>query len=156
LGRHFLTFFIVTMMAYSPVLLEAGSQTGQQTDLAEALSQLAWSSLGLLALVVLSTLGQAAIVHAAFQDMRRRPVRLGESLNVGLRRLLLLIGLAFLAAILILLAMILLIVPGLMLYVMWLVGLPACVVERLGPWTSLRRSQQLTKGHRWKLFLLAL
>jgi hypothetical protein len=29
-------------------------------------------------------------------------------------------------------------------------------VERLGPWTSLRRSRDLTKGHRWKLCGLAL
>jgi len=156
LGRHFLTFFIVTLIAYSPILLEARAPIGEPTDLAGALSLLAWSLLGLVLLIVLSTLGQASIVHASFQDMRRRRVRLGESLNVGLRRLLPLIGLAFLAGILVLLAMILLIVPGLMLYVMWMVGLPACVVERLGSWTSLRRSQQLTKGHRWKLFGLAL
>jgi len=156
LWRHFLTFFIVTLVAYSPILLEARAQTGEPTDLAEALSLLAWSLVGLILLIVLSTFGQAAIVHAAFQDMRRRPVRLGESLNVGLRRLLALVGFAFLAGILILLAMIILIVPGLMLYVMWFVGLPACVVERLGPWTCMRRSQQLTKGHRWKLFGLAL
>src|SRR5262249_28346009 len=31
-----------------------------------------------------------------------------------------------------------------------------CVVERLGPWRSLRRSQELTKGHRWKILGLAL
>src|SRR5215475_5262435 len=34
---------------------------------------------------------------------------------------------------------------------MWFVAVPACVEERLGPWTSLRRSRDLTKGHRWKL-----
>jgi hypothetical protein len=51
-----------------------------------------------------------------------------------------------------LLGLILLIIPGLILYTMWIVGLPACVIERLRPWTSLRRSQELTKGHRWKLF----
>ena len=38
----------------------------------------------------------------------------------------------------------------------WFVGLPACLVERLGPWTSLRRSRELTKGYRGKVFALAL
>jgi uncharacterized membrane protein len=52
--------------------------------------------------------------------------------------------------------MVLLIVPGLILYTMWFVGFPACVVERLGPWTSLRRSRELTKGYRWKVLALAL
>jgi hypothetical protein len=55
-----------------------------------------------------------------------------------------------------LLGMNLLIIPGLILYVVWFVGLPACVVERVGPWTSFRRSQELTKGYRWKILALAL
>jgi hypothetical protein len=156
LSRHFLTFFIATLIASSPILLEARTQTGEPTDLTGTVSLLAWSLIGLTLLIVLSALSQAAIVHAAFQDMRRRPVRLGESLNVGLRRLLPLVGLAFSAGFVMLLAVIILIVPGLILYVMWFVWLPACVVERLGPWRSLRRSQQLTKGHRGKLFGLAL
>jgi hypothetical protein len=43
-----------------------------------------------------------------------------------------------------------------MLYTMWFVGLPACVVERLGPWTSLRRSRELTERPYWQVFGLAL
>jgi heme/copper-type cytochrome/quinol oxidase subunit 3 len=48
------------------------------------------------------------------------------------------------------------IVPGLMLFTMWFVGTPVCVVEQQGPWASLRRSAELTKGHRWKIFGLML
>ena len=156
LSRHFLAFLIVTLIAYSPILLEAGTQSSEPTDLAQALSMLAWAVLGLVLLIVVGTLGQTVIMHAALQDMRRRQVRLTESLNVGLRRLLPIIGLAFVAGLLVLLGLILLIIPGLVLYTMWFVGVPACLVERLGPWTSLRRSRELTKGHRWKLFGLAL
>jgi uncharacterized membrane protein len=59
--------------------------------------------------------------------------------------------------ILVVLASLLLILPGLVLMTMWLVGTPVCVVERLGPWSSLKRSAELTKGHGWKVFgLLAL
>lgn len=54
------------------------------------------------------------------------------------------------------LASILLIVPGLILFTMWFVATPVCVVERLGPNASMRRSTQLTKGHRWKVFGLIL
>ena len=52
--------------------------------------------------------------------------------------------------------LVLMIIPGLILYAMWFVAVPACVMERLGPRTSLRRSRDLTKGHRWKLCGLAL
>jgi hypothetical protein len=156
LSRRFLAFFIVSLIANSPTLLLARMLTVEPTDLDQSLSVLGSAVLGLVGLIVLSTLGEAVIMHAAFQDVRRRPVRLAESLNVGLRRFLPIVGFAFVAFFLIWLGLILLIIPGLILYTMWFVGLPACVIERLGPWTSLRRSRELTKGHRWKLFGLAL
>jgi len=154
--RHFLTFSIVAVIAYSPILLLAEARTAEQTDLTEAVSMLAWYVPGLILLIVLSTLGDAIIMHAAFQDICRRRVRLVESLNVILRHFLPIVGLAFVMHFLIWVGLILLIIPGFIIYMMWFVGLPACVIERLGPWTSLRRSRDLTKGHRWKLFGLAL
>jgi hypothetical protein len=39
---------------------------------------------------------------------------------------------------------------------MWCLGTPACVIELTGPWASLKRSAQLTKGYRWKIFGLLL
>src|SRR5215469_4261379 len=155
LSRHLLTFFVVAVIAYSPLLLIVSMRT-KPIEPSEALSQALWAFFGVVLLVVLPQLGNAIILHAAFQDMRRRPVRLVESFNVGLSRFLPVIGIAFVQGFLIALGMILLIVPGLILYTMWFVGLPACVVERLGPWTSLRRSRELTKGYRWKIFALAL
>ena len=156
LSRHFLTFFIVTMISYWPILLLAmlarARTTTDAVDPAQAFNGLASTAL----ILVLSTLGEAIIAHAAFQDIRSRPVRLAESLNVVLRRLLPIVGNAFVTKVLVLLGFGVLIIPGLILYTVWFVGLPACVVERLGPLTSLRRSWELTDGHRWKVFGLAL
>jgi len=154
--RHVPMFLMIALIGYSPILLAPRTQPADPTDLAQALSVLAQALLALIPLIVVSTFGEAVIVHAAFQDMRRRPVRLVESLNIVLRRSLAVVGFAFVATFLIQLGLVLLIVPGFILYTMWFVGLPACIIERLGPWTSLRRSRQLTKGHRWKLFGLAL
>ena len=187
LSGHFLTFFIVTVTAHSPIILLARTLTTEPTDLDQvdlAVRLMAWGLLGLVQVIVLGVLGEAVIVHAALQDMQRRPVRLAESLNVALRRFLPIVGVAFVVVLLIRLVggvafvmvlsvafvmglsiqpeylqnvgLILLIIPGLILYAMWFVAVPACVVERLGPWTSLRRSRNLTKGHRWKLYGLAL
>jgi hypothetical protein len=151
--RHFLTFFIVTLIAFSPLLLlRDGSATAEQ-DPAQALIT---AGLGLVLLMVLSMFSSAIILHGAFQDMRNRPVNLLESLKVAFRRFLPLLVLAMLESVLLVLGLILLIVPGIILYTMWLVAVAACVVERTGPWRSLRRSQELTRGHRWKLFGLFL
>ena len=79
-----------------------------------------------------------------------------NSLQVGFRRFFPIIGLAFVMYFLVGLATILLIIPGLILLTMWFVATPVCVVENLGPIKSMRRSSQLSKGHRWKIFGLIL
>jgi len=153
LFRRFPTFFIVTVVAFSPMVLLNRASASAATDPIQSVIMV---GLGFVLLMVLSMLSSAVILHAAFQDMRGRPVRLLESLRVGLRRFLPLILLGIIGAVLMVLGFMLLIVPGLILYTMWFVAVAACVVERLGPWTSLRRSRQLTKGYRWRIFGLVL
>src|SRR5215510_1291815 len=104
LSGHFLTFFIVTAIAHSPIMLLARTLTTEPTDLDQvdlAVRLMAWGVLGLVQAIVLGTLGEAVIVHAAFQDMQRRPVRLAESLNVALRRFLPIVGVGFVVVLLI-------------------------------------------------------
>ena len=106
--------------------------------------------------VVLSTLGQAMVLYGAFQDMRGRPVSLADCFKVGLRRFFPIIALAIIIIVALGFAAIVLIFPAVMLAMMWFVATPVCVVEQLGPFRSMGRSRQLTKGHRWKLFGLVL
>jgi uncharacterized membrane protein len=96
------------------------------------------------------------VIYGAFQQLRGQPVSLAESLQVGLRRIIPVIGLAIAASVLTALGFVLLIVPGVIVATMLFVATPVCVVERLGPFTSMDRSAQLTKGHRWKIFGLLL
>jgi hypothetical protein len=153
MARHFLPFFVVSLIAFSPLLLLRAGSSAVEADPLQALIPL---GLGFVLLMVLSMVSSAIILQGTFQAMRNRPVNMLESVKVAFRRLLPLIVLALLESLLLVLGLILLIVPGLILYTMWLVAVAACVVERTGPWRSLRRSQQLTKGHRWKVFGLFL
>jgi hypothetical protein len=154
LSQHFLIFFLIGLVANLPSLLlgygggsVGASPTGQNAVLLIVGGVLSF---------VLSMISQAVMVHAAFQAMRMRPVSLGESMKVGLSRVFAVILLALLMGILGGLAALLLIVPALIVMTMWFVSTPACVVERTGPWTSMKRSAALTKGHRWKVFGLLL
>jgi hypothetical protein len=146
LSRNFLTFFVVTLVAGLPRLLWA-----DETNVATAGS---FGRLfgGLFLSLVLGTLAQAIVLYGAFQDMRGRPVNLGDCLRVGLNRFFAIIGLAICMSIGLMVGFLLLFVPGVILAVMWFVATPACVVERLGPLSSMGRSSELTKGHRWKIF----
>ena len=64
--------------------------------------------------------------------------------------------LGILSALAITLGFVLLIAPGIILYVMWSVAAPALVEERLGPIRAFGRSRDLTRGARWKIFALTL
>jgi hypothetical protein len=150
---NFFTFTLVTGIASLPGLLMQQSAPGSQVD--------PFQNLGLgifvfLLMIVLGTLSQAIVLYGAFQVMRGRPIDLAESAKIGLRRFFPIVALAISTTFLISLAAFLLIVPGLMLFAMWFVATPACVVERLGPFRSMGRSRELTKGHRWKVFGLQL
>jgi hypothetical protein len=104
----------------------------------------------------LQPLSTAIILYGAFQDMRGYGVSLSESIARGLSRFPALLGLMVVMTLALIVGLMLLVVPGLILIIMWYVAVPVCVVERIGPIGSLGRSQELTKGHRWKLFGLYL
>jgi hypothetical protein len=156
LSHRFLTFFIVSFVAFVPIIVLQKATASAERDPAQALTMVGVSLAMLVLMLVLNMLSSAVILHGAFQDMRNRPVSLAESLKVGLRRFLPLMGLAFLVALLMVIGLIFLIIPGLFLYTIWFVSVAACVVERTGAWASMRRSRELTKGHRWKVFGIVL
>jgi hypothetical protein len=101
--------------------------------------------------IILNMVTQAAVLYGSFQAMRNRPVQIGESFKKGLARLLPIIGLSICMGIAIFLGAIALIFPAFILFTMFFVAVPVCVVEGLGPIKSMRRSSALTKGHRWKI-----
>jgi hypothetical protein len=135
-----------------------------------------------LILLVVFNLSEAMVLYIAVEHMRRKPVNLVDGLKVALGRFLPLIGIVLLImlvlfglgllvsivagafaalpgllpAVLAPVFVFLSVVPYFMLIIMWSVARPACVVERLGPLRSLRRSRELTRGHRWKILGLIL
>jgi len=147
LSRNFLIFFVVAVVAGLPRLLWAGAET-------QGAANFPYGKFfgGLALFLLLNTLAQAIILYGAFQAMRGRPVNLGECLKVGLSRFLPIIGLVICAYLAIWIGLIFFVVPGIIFAIMWYVATPVCVVEQKGPATSLLRSSELTKGHRWKIF----
>jgi hypothetical protein len=140
LSRNFLTFFLVTGIADLPdVLFSNVGHSRVMTVIAVFVSG------------VMGRLSQAVVLYRAFQEMRGERVSIFRSFQVGWRRFLPNLGLAICAGLLTMLATALLVIPGVIVFLMLFVATPACVVERLGPFDSMDRSAQLTKGHRWKI-----
>jgi hypothetical protein len=154
-SRNFFTFIIVTGIASLPPILIQRPAFGGPTPV-DPLQNLGSTLLAAFLAIVLNALAQGTVLYGAFEVMRGRPVDLAESAKVGLRRFFPIVGIAIVVSLLAWLGLLLLIFPGVMLYMMWFVATPVCVVERAGVFRSMGRSRELTKGHRWKLFGLSL
>jgi hypothetical protein len=140
-SRNFLAFMAIAALTSVPAfLLELEGQ----------------AELGKLLTYALSPLSQAMMVYGAFQVMLGQRFSIAESARIGLRRFLPILALSFIVPLGVALGVLMLIVPGIILYMIWFVSTPACVVEQLGPIRSLERSNRLTYGHRWGILGLNL
>jgi uncharacterized membrane protein len=106
--------------------------------------------------IVFSTLTQGALVRATIAHSEGRQASLGESAAAGLAVVVPLFLLGLGSALGIGVGLILLIVPGAILWVVWSVAAPALVEERIGVFEAFGRSNALTEGARWKVFGLLL
>ncbi len=98
---------------------------------------------------LVTVLTTAACVKAVSDAYLDHPTGIGISLRFALRRLLSLLWLAILTAVLLVLAFLLLVVPGVWLYAAWSVATPALLIEGCGARSALGRSFRLVRG-RWR------
>lgn len=112
--------------------------------------------IGFFALMLLSILLQATLIVATLNDLGGKPLSLGDCVSRAIKKFLPLIGLGIVIAIGISFGFILLIVPGIILYLMWIIATPVMMAEDRGIIDSLKRSADLTSGSKWWIFLLLL
>jgi len=151
-GKYFIFGVIIAIPDFLSILQNGVVSFGSQSVNVEHRT----SSVYFLINILVLSLCQAAMIYGAFQDIRGRPFDVGTSIRRGLGRFLPVLGTAICYWIAIFVGLILLVLPGLILMAMFMVAIPACVVEGLGPFQSLGRSSALTKGHRWAAFAILL
>jgi len=150
-GRRFVPFIILTMIASIPdylALFAMGSPTGRP-DLASFGA--ARVGLGLVDFATKS-LASGAVIYGVVQELRGRAFSVADSIQIALRRLLPMLGVAICTTLAIAFGVALLIVPGIIWGCMYYVSMPVCVAERAGVFASMSRSSFLTKGYRWQVF----
>jgi hypothetical protein len=99
---------------------------------------------------------QAAIIYGVTTGLAGRQAGLGEMLSKGLANWWLIVLIVICTTVMSFLGYLLIVVPGLMLAIRWLVAVPAQVMEGRGVFASMGRSAELTKGNRWSIFGLLL
>jgi hypothetical protein len=105
-----------------------------------------------LLLVVTQTLASGAVIYGVVQLLRGRTFSIADSIQVALRRLLPMVGVAICTTVAMVLGLLVLIIPGIILGCMYYVSMPACIAEQTGVFESMSRSSFLTEGRRWQVF----
>ncbi len=110
--------------------------------------------LNILTLVetLLGVVVTAAVTYSTIRELRGWRVDFAEFAVRGMAQGGAAIKVALLSGVLVLLGFVALVIPGLVLSTIWWVAIPVAVVERPGTVASLRRSGELTKGVRWRIF----
>lgn len=147
------------VMTFAPDKLMVGVEY-EALSSEENLSAVGWAIgiiLGFLFVYyTLTLIATGAMCYGTFEDLRGQRAWFGQCLTRGLAVVFPVLVVATASFVGVLLGLVLLVVPGLMLYMAWWVAIPAAVVERPGIVASLRRSAFLTKGNRWRIFGLFL
>lgn len=138
-------------ISYQASALATGSSGGTMAD-----PLMLGSAVAFVIAILCSLLAQAALVHATTAYAEGRRASIGEGLAVGLSVALPLLGLSLMMTVGIVGGVLLFLVPGIILFLMWSVAVPALVDEKLGVMEALGRSRTLTKGFRWKILGLEL
>ncbi len=150
LGRNLATFGSLSVL-FMLLPFVSGQMMGFGFGIENGVSTIAIAALVLL-WVLLYFLLFATLTHGTICDLRGTPARIRESLSWGLGRLFPVIGITIIATIGVMLGAMLFLVPGLIVMTMWWVAVPAAVIEQTGVINGLRRSAELTRGYRWKVF----
>ncbi len=147
--KNFVAFSAVSLVILLPLLvaqltlmdpLPAAPDDNQMADLVYTIFN-----------ILVTQLVTATLVYGTIQEMRQQVTSTVEALTRGVQLALPVVGIALIVGILVNVGMLLLIVPGVILYVMFWVAIPVAVVERPGVIASLQRSMFLTKGNRWRI-----
>jgi len=113
------------------------------------------------AVVFLSLIGtalvQGALVQAVADEHNSRPQSsIGDLYRSAWQRAGRLVGVSLLTGIGVGIGLLLLVVPGVILFTRWSLAVPVVMLEGLGPRAAMKRSTALVKGHGWAVFRVLL
>lgn len=108
--------------------------------------------LGVVIGLVVKGLLASCLTLVVVGDLNGRRTDVGAVLGAAARMVGPVIAVSLLMALGVGFASLLLVVPGILLLLMWLVAVPVRVMEGRGVTASLSRSSELTAGNRWRLF----
>jgi len=154
---NFVPFVVLSAIALAPLFIIQGIFLSSVSS--AAASNAGPSPLLIFSLVLLFLgaifcpyIATGAITYGVFQQLRRQDASLGDCLSQGMSAFPRVLGLALLQGLMVGLATLACVVPGIVLAIRWAVSVPTAVTEKTGASDSMQRSTFLTDGYRGDVF----
>jgi hypothetical protein len=126
----------------------------QGNQLSNILAMGAWVWGAILLGMIISAISQAATVVAVSQVYLDRPAGVIDSFSRVRGELVGVVVMSLIISVAVFFGCIALIVPGVLLFLMWSLAVPAKVLENKGMFEAMSRSMDLTKGSRGRIFVI--
>ncbi|HEX2690241.1 MAG TPA: hypothetical protein VHN14_26680 [Kofleriaceae bacterium] len=150
--KNFLPFMLITGLIYAPVLIW-GISSVQGEITAERLRSVGRTLQSISSLtILLNILVSAALTYGVVMELQGQRASIGDSIATGLVRFFPALGTGLLSLLCICGGLLLLVIPGIIVFCMLYVATQASVIERPGVLGALKRSRELTRGHRLEIF----
>jgi hypothetical protein len=156
ISQNWLVFLVSSVVLIGIPSVISGFGRGENIFMASSPTATTAIVVGFVLSVVGAFVLQGIVVFTAINGFNGKPVDLGGALGAGLRFFFPLFGLGILMGLALILGYMLLIVPGVILSIMWIVAPPVVVAEKRGIMESFQRSRDLTRGSRWMIFAISL
>jgi hypothetical protein len=155
-AKNIVAFLLLTTLLYSPLIVWGLLAVRGEPGLEQLERVLTFSRYGSAAMVLLNIFVAAALTYGVVMELQGKHASIGACISTGFARFFPVLGVALLSAIAVVGGIILLIVPGVIVMCMLYVATPASVIERPGVMGALKRSRELTAGHKGAIFGLVL
>lgn len=155
-ARKLIPFVVISMALFAPVLLYALNwlQGVRNHGLSGDMSQFTIIATVISALA--GSLVTAALTYCVVNDMHGQRAGIGACIARGISSLWVALGVAIVAGLAVVGGLLLLVVPGVIVACMFYVAVPVAVMEQTSVMGALRRSRELTQGHKGQVFGLML
>ena len=162
IGQNWLVFgLLALLLASAPQAAVGFARVAMSGSLISGVATtFSWQAFGLaigagLVGLLSSCVLQAALTHGTVSYLNGRPASFGDCLSTGVRLLFPVLGIGILLGLALVFGLILLIVPGVLMGLAWIVTVPVEVIERRGVLNAFGRSADLTRNHRGAIFGLS-
>lgn len=158
LSRNIIPFGILSALAtLPPALLQwYGEPTGVAGEVTFSAVDGWMLALSVLLSLICYGIATGALVYGTFQDLRGQKASIGACIARAATTLPAIVVAAIGFGLMVAIGSVLLLVPGIILYVVFWLYAPAIIVERASIGASFSRSADLTRGKRWPIFGLLL